>query len=236
MRVQFNQNVTLPSGDLVANQMDTGTVVGTDAGGQLFVRLDSPVNPKFTDLLVPPAMVWDETVKPDLAMSIDKNVRDTVAPKAPKPVEENKLGFRVRTIGLKDIDLSAYQEFRDECKSLDGVTVPIAITKALDAANIAGDLMEYRALLLYTSTELERQTKLKYSTAVGKAEGSSQDKREALAKQDPDYQALLMQTAEVCALKQLVDDAYEHANKLHYFFKVVYQGESRVPVDAPFRG
>lgn len=235
MKVQFNQNVTLPSGELVANQMDMATVLRDD-GVSFLVHIDSPINSKYPELLVPKAIVWTQDIKSEVAMSIDKNVRDTTGPTPPKPVEENKLGFRVRTIGLKDIDLSAYQEFRNECKSLDGVTVPIAITKALDAANIAGDLMEYRALLLYTATELERQTKLKYSLAVGKAEGSSQDKREALAKQDTGYQDLLIQTAEVSALKQLVDDAYEHANKLHYFFKVVYQGESRVPVDTPFRG
>ena len=233
MNVQFNQDVKLSTGELVAKLMDVGSVIAED-NDVLQIRLERPINPAYPILSVPKSMVWMPEQKSEIAMSIDNNVYHQLNNKS--VVDEPNLGFRVRSVGIKDIDLRDYLTFRTECSSLDGVTVPIAITKALDAANIAGKLMEYRALLLYTSTELERQTKLKYSLAVGKAEGSSQDKREALAKQDPEYQALLMKAAEIGALKQLVDDAFEHANKLHYFFKVIYQGESRVPMDTPFRG
>ena len=238
MKVQFNQDIILDGNRKVAHALDTAEILSND-GTNIHVKLDFPVLADVPEVVVDKTCVWTTEVKSEAAMSLDANVHQRIdgrwppKPKTTSPVEAQ---FRIRTIGIKDIDLTEYQTFKQECQTLDGVTVPIAIAKALEAANISGKLMEYRALLLYTATELERQTKLQYAKAFGEAAGSNKETREANAKQDSAYQELLTRAAEVAALKQLVDDSYEHANKLHYFFKVVYQGESRVPMDSPFRG
>jgi len=138
-------------------------------------------------------------------------------------------GFIIKKVGIEDIDLTAFTALKEDCGALDGVNAIDAVSKALAAAAVLGKLMEYKSLLSFTVTEQERETKLHYARVLSETKESSQDKREAKAKQDDKYQELLTKLAQLKAFEGYINDAYNYADRMHYFFREVYKGELRVP-------
>lgn len=201
MLVKFKQDI-VSNGAVCANTGSTGIVSRLIGSTKLQVKLDEPLNPKVTELIVPM----------DSAEIIEGGVRNLVLNK----------------ISVTDINLDNYELFKRECDELKGYVDPFsALQYSIQGANIAAYISKYRALLAYTEENLEREVKFNYSKALSVAAGSSQDKRESAARQDVTYQQKLTDLADIKAAKLYVNAAYDYAMNMYYLFKDVYNAEKR---------
>lgn len=199
MQVIFKQDVTV-SGTVCAKAGTVGIVRKLIGSSKLQVKFEQPLVPNIQEAIV---MV-------DVVEVVGGGIRNLV----------------LRRINVDDIDLANYELFKAECDEVKGYVDPIAAMEySIQAANIGAGLSSYRALIDYNETELDREVKHAYAMALSSAEGSSQDKREAQAKQDTTYQTKLKELAEIRSAKLLVSTAYDYALNMYYLFKEVYRGE-----------
>ena len=135
----------------------------------------------------------------------------------------------IKRVAETDINIDSYTVLRNKCVNLGSVDYHTAMALGLEACAVMGDLLQAKAWLNYTASELEREAKLKFAQLINVAPGSSQDKREAQVRVNQDYQDILIKAVNISALLGLVGDAYSHADKLHYFFRTIYSAETKTP-------
>ena len=141
-----------------------------------------------------------------------------------------------KIIKLDDIDIGSYELYKKQCEELKGVIDPIsAIQYAIQGATIATYLSTYKAMLKYTEEKLDSEVKRAYAIAISQASGSSQDKRESVAKQDPNYLAKLDELSSIKAAQIYVNNAYDYAINMYYLFKEIYTNEKRGLVSTDLR-
>ena len=131
-----------------------------------------------------------------------------------------------------DISLTAFFEFKDKCEKAikeGSIDYHTAMAYGLEACAMMSNLVQPKAWLTYTVSEVEREAKHEFAKLLSTVSASSQDKREALVKINPTYQTKLTELSEVTALLQLVNDAYSTADKYHYFFRTIYTVENKIP-------
>jgi len=199
MIVRMKRDI-VDGGVTYAKAGDTGIVVRLVGGTKMHVKFDNP-------LAAPEAVLSAENVE---------------------AVEGGVKNFVSRRISVDDIDLANYELFKQECDEIKSYVTPFeAMQLSAQASQIGAYISKYKALLYYTSTTLDKEVKHAYAVAMSAAQGSSQDKREAVARQDPSYQAKLDDLAAIRAAQIYIDDAYEFTKNMHFLYKEVYSGEIR---------
>ena len=140
----------------------------------------------------------------------------------------------IKRINVSEIDLTEYENFAAKCKGQINIGAQNSLNLAIEAANVAAKLAEYKTLLSFTSAELEREAKLLYSKAFMNASkiepsATSDVKREAIARQDTTYIEKVTERSKINAMLDYVTECLDHVTKLHYIFKAAYLTEIKIP-------
>jgi len=201
MLVKFKTDIT-HEGVLLAKAGSTGFVKRLVGSTKYHVAFDTPLNASYSEAVV--SMNQVEVIEGGLKHLVNRVIR------------------------LEDIDIGSYELFKQQCDEIKGVIDPVsAVQYAIQAATIAAYLSTYKSMLKYTEEKQDAELKKIYSIAISQASGSSQDKREAIAKQDPNYLQKLEELASIKAAQIYINSAYDYAINMYYLFKEVYSGEKR---------
>lgn len=139
---------------------------------------------------------------------------------------------QIKRVKEADINLEEFFVFKEKCQktiAAGSIDYHTAMALGLEACAMMNNLIQPKAWLTYTASELEREAKLKFSQLLNVTAGTSADKREAMVRVDPGYQTIISELSEITALLGLVNDAFSTADKYHYFFRTIYTVENKMP-------
>ena len=135
--------------------------------------------------------------------------------------------FEVVKISSEDVDLTSFVTFKEQCKA-GGVSGTYARELSRQAAILADDMANWKAMLDYSATESEREAKKQYAVVLNGTTGT-QVVRESAAKMDEEYNRLLDETAKLSSTLWRIRDGIDFAKMMHYYFKAIADTDGSLP-------